>query len=73
MQQIDCCQPPQIASTPPHILIALPTAAAETEQQNDANRSIGWTYSIETAAGGPYAAAGIVTCNCIVVVGVPCT
>jgi hypothetical protein len=56
-----------------HILIALPTAAAETEQQDDANRSIGGTYCIGTATDGPYAAAGIAACNRIVVVDAPCT
>ena len=71
----------RLLSTPPnrlraaHILIVLPTAAAETERQDDANRSIGWTYCIGTAADGPYAAVGIVACNCnrIVVIDAPCT
>ncbi len=50
----------QLMSTPPnrlrvaHISIALPTAAAEAEQQEDANnRSIGRTYCIGTAADNP--------------------
>ena len=69
----------RLLSTPPnclraaHISIALPTAASETEQQDDANRSIGRTYCIGTATNGPYAAAGIVPCNRIVVVDAPCT
>ena len=69
----------RLLSTPPnhlrtaHISIALPTAAAETERQDDANRSIGWTYCIGIAADGPYAAAGIVACNRIVVVDALCT
>ncbi len=56
-----------------HILIALPTAAAKTEQQDNANRSIGWTYCIGTAAEGPYMATGIVAWNHIVVFNAPCT
>ncbi len=56
-----------------HVLIALPTAAAETKQQDDANRSIGWTYCIGTAADSPYVPVGIVACNCIVVINAPCT
>ena len=56
-----------------HILVALPTAAAETEQQDNANRSIGQTYCIGTAADSPYAAAGIVACNRIIVVNALCT
>jgi hypothetical protein len=69
----------QLLLTPPnclraaHILIALPTPAAETEQQDDANRSIGRTYCIVTTTDGPYAAAGIVACNHIIVVDAPCT
>ncbi len=69
----------QLLLTPPnclraaHISIALPTAAAETERQNNANRSIGRTYCIGTAADSPYTAAGIVACNRIVVVNAPCT
>ena len=49
----------QLLWTPPnrihaaHILIALPTAAAETEQQDNANRSIGQTYCIGTSADSP--------------------
>ena len=62
----------RLSSIPPnclhaaHISIAFPAAATETEQQDDANRSIGWTYCIRTAADGQYAAAEIVSCNGIV-------
>ncbi len=55
----------QLLSTPQNclhtakILIAFPTAAARTEQQDNANRSIGQTYFIRTTRDGPYAAAGI--------------
>ncbi len=69
----------QLLSTPPnhlraaHISIALPTAAAETEQQDDANRSIGRTYCIGTATDGPYTAVGIVACIRIIVVHASCT
>jgi hypothetical protein len=69
----------RLLSTPPnclcaaHISIALPTAATKTEQQDNANRSIGQTYCIKTAADGPYAAVGIIACNRIVVIDAPCT
>jgi hypothetical protein len=56
-----------------HILIAFLAAPAETEQQDDANRFIGQTYCIRTAADSPYAAAGIVTCNHIILVNMLCT
>jgi hypothetical protein len=56
-----------------HVLIAFLTTAAETEQQDNANRSIGKTYCIGTAADGPYAAAGIIVCNYIVIVYALCT
>jgi hypothetical protein len=69
----------QLLLTPPnclcaaHILFALPTAAVETKQQDNANRSIGRTYCIRSAADGPSAAVGIVACNRILVVNAPCT
>jgi hypothetical protein len=69
----------QLLSTPSnclytaHFSIALPTATAETEQQGDANRSIAWTYCIGTTTDGPYAAAGIIACNCIIISDAPCT
>ncbi len=71
--------PNQLLSTPPdhlpaaHILIAFLAAAAETEQQDDDNRSIGRNYCIRTTADGPYVAAGIVVCNHIFVVDTACT
>jgi hypothetical protein len=46
-----------------HILIAFLAPTAETEKQDDNNRSIGRNYCIGTAADGPYVAAGIVACN----------
>jgi hypothetical protein len=71
--------PNQPLSTPPdhlraaHILIAFLAAAAETEQQDVDNRSIGRNYCIRTAADGPYVAAGIIACNHIIVVDTSCT
>jgi hypothetical protein len=56
-----------------HILIAFLAAAAETEQQDDDNRSIGRNYCIGTTLDGPYVAAGIVVCKHIVVVNALCT
>ncbi len=56
-----------------HILIAFLAAAAETERQDDDNRSIGRNYCIRTAADGPYVAAGIIACNHIFVVDTSCT
>jgi hypothetical protein len=56
-----------------HILIAFLAAAAETEQQDNDIRSIGWNYCIKTTTDGPYVAAGIVACNHIVVVDMLCT
>ncbi len=55
------------------ILIAFLTTAAETEQQNDDNRSIGQNYCIGTATDGPYRAVGIVACNHIIIVDASCT
>ena len=72
MQQIDYCRPPPNCLRAAHISIALPTAAAETEQHDDANRSIGRTYCIGTATDGPYMAVGIDACNPIVVANVLC-
>jgi hypothetical protein len=66
-------------STPPnhlrtaHILIAFLATAAETEKKDDDNRFICRNYCIGTAADGPYVAAGIITCNHIVVVDTSCT
>ena len=68
-------QPP---STPPnclrttHVLTAFPTVTG-TKQPEDANRSIGGTYCVRTAVDGPYAASGIIACNCIAVVNASCT
>jgi hypothetical protein len=56
-----------------HILIAFLAAAAETEKQDDDNKSIGRNYCIGTAADSPYVAAGIVACKHIVVVDTLCT
>ena len=56
-----------------HISIAFLAATAETEQQDDDNRSIGQNYCIRTTAEGSYVAAGIVACKDIVVVDASCT
>jgi len=56
-----------------HVPTAFPTAAAEAELPNDVNRSIAWTYCNGTAGDSPYAAAGIVACNRIVVIEASCT
>jgi hypothetical protein len=64
-------------STPPnglcvaHVPTAFPAVAAVaavTELPDDVNMSIGRTYCVGTAGDGPYAAAGIVACNRIIVV-----
>jgi hypothetical protein len=56
-----------------HILIAFLAPAAETDQQDDDNRSIGLTYCIKTTADSPYVAAGIVACKHIIIADVLCT
>jgi hypothetical protein len=56
-----------------HILVAFLPAAAETKQQDNANRSIGQNYCIGTAADSPSVAAAIIACNHIVIVNVLCT
>jgi hypothetical protein len=73
-------------STPPnglraaHVLTAFPAAAAAaaaaaavTELPDDVNRSIGRSFCVRAAGDGPYAAAGIIACNRIVVVDMSCT
>ncbi len=67
------CWLPQIASAPPMFWLPFFAAAEKTEQQDDANNSIGGTYCIGTATDGPYVAAGIVTCNHIVIDNGPYT
>ncbi len=64
--------PPRSPPRRPY-LIAFLAAAAETKQQDNDNRSIGWNYCIRTTADGPYMAAGIVACNHIIVVNTLCT
>jgi hypothetical protein len=56
-----------------HILIAFLAAAAETERQEDDNRSIGQNYCIRTTADIPYVAAGIVACKHIILINTLCT
>ena len=51
-----------------HVPTAFPTAAAVTELPDDVNRSIVRTYCAVSTGDGPYAAAGIVACNRIVIV-----
>ncbi len=51
-----------------HILIVFLAAAAETKQQDNANRYIGQNYCIGTTVEGPYMAEGIVACNHVVLV-----
>jgi hypothetical protein len=56
-----------------HILTAFLEAAAETNQLDNSNRSIGQTYCIITTTEGLHAAAGTIACNHILIVNTLCT
>jgi hypothetical protein len=72
-QHINRRQPPKLPLHSAHVTTASPPLLQGTELPEDANRSIGWTYYVGTAGDGPYAAAGIVACNRIIIINVLCT